>query len=237
MAETDQTTLARWKQLTLQYRNPKLSHYGGHVVSPLIESHPVTGATVMRFLEPVPEGETILNPPSIHIQDMDGAAEAATLREISQAVRDPRHVYAHHWQEGDVVVTDNYSLTAHSRSLRARPAAPPPADPRAGPAGASLALRRPDPEPESLRLHYGFRLRRRGQILLHAGLESDDCHDRCHRHDAGHRQQDGANALGEVYPIELRMVAALPVPPWPAPRRWPPPRPGRAACPARRATP
>jgi alpha-ketoglutarate-dependent taurine dioxygenase len=103
----------------LEYTNPKLSHYGGTVVSPLVEKHPVTGVPVLRFLEATPSGRTILNPPAVRVRGVAEEREAELLAELSAAVRSPRSVYAHTWEEGDVVITDNYALL-HTRESYAR---------------------------------------------------------------------------------------------------------------------
>lgn len=119
LAAADPATVRAWSQLTLRYQNPKLAHYGGMVVAPLIEPHPITGAATMRFLEPVPAGETILNPPTVHVADVSTEREAQLLTELSAAVRDPRYIYAHTWHENDIVITDNHALL-HTREAYAR---------------------------------------------------------------------------------------------------------------------
>jgi len=114
LADADPDTLARWQGLTLRYRNAKVSHYGGVVVSPLIEPHPDAGYPVMRFLQPVPEGEHIINGPEVSVDGLDAEAAAAEMAAVSEAMYDPRHLYTHTWQQDDIVITDNYTLL-HTR--------------------------------------------------------------------------------------------------------------------------
>ncbi|MFH8348768.1 TauD/TfdA dioxygenase family protein [Streptomyces sp. NPDC018045] len=114
LADADPETLERWRGLTLRYRNAKVSHYGGLVVSPLIEPHPDAGFPVLRFLEPVPDGEHIINRPDVRIDGLEGEEEAAELAAIRAATYDPRHHYVHTWQQDDVVIADNYTLL-HTR--------------------------------------------------------------------------------------------------------------------------
>ncbi|MFI2242067.1 TauD/TfdA dioxygenase family protein [Streptomyces chrestomyceticus] len=114
LADADEETLERWRGLTLRYRNAKVSHYGGLVVSPLIEPHPDAGFPVMRFLEPVPDGEHIINQPDVHVDGLEGEAATAELAAIRDAAYDPRHVYVHAWQQDDIVIADNYTLL-HTR--------------------------------------------------------------------------------------------------------------------------
>ncbi|MFI0262736.1 TauD/TfdA dioxygenase family protein [Streptomyces sp. NPDC017056] len=114
LADAAPETLERWRGLTLRYRNAKVSHYGGLVVSPLIEPHPDAGFPVMRFLEPVPDGEHIVNEPTVRIDGLEGEAAAAELAAIREAAYDPRHRHTHAWQRDDVVIADNYTLL-HTR--------------------------------------------------------------------------------------------------------------------------
>jgi alpha-ketoglutarate-dependent taurine dioxygenase len=114
LADTDPETLTRWQALRLRYRNAKVSHYGGLVVSPLIEPHPDAGYPVMRFLEPVPDGEHIINGPEVSIDGLDTEAAAVEFAAIRAAMYDPRHLYTHTWQQGDMVISDNYTLL-HTR--------------------------------------------------------------------------------------------------------------------------
>ncbi|WP_367127984.1 TauD/TfdA dioxygenase family protein [Saccharothrix sp. HUAS TT1] len=114
VADTDPGTLRRWRSVVLEYRNPKVSHYGGLVVSPLVEPHPLTGEPTLRFLEPVPEGVEILNPPNVAVADLGPEEARAVVEEVRSALYDPRYMYGHSWQPGDVLITDNYSLL-HTR--------------------------------------------------------------------------------------------------------------------------
>ncbi|QQQ80020.1 TauD/TfdA family dioxygenase [Saccharothrix sp. 6-C] len=114
LADTDPATVRRWRSVVLHYRNPKVSHYGGLVISPLVEPHPVTGAPTLRFLEPVPEGVEILNPPDVTVADHSPEEARAVVAEVRGALYDPRHLYAHSWEPGDILITDNYTLL-HTR--------------------------------------------------------------------------------------------------------------------------
>jgi L-tyrosine isonitrile desaturase/decarboxylase len=114
VADADPATVARWRSVVLHYRNPKVSHYGGLVISPLVEPHPRTGEPVLRFLEPVPDGVRILNPPDVTVADHDPEQARALVEEVRAALYDPRYLYAHAWQPGDLLITDNYTLL-HTR--------------------------------------------------------------------------------------------------------------------------
>ncbi|MFB9903259.1 TauD/TfdA dioxygenase family protein [Allokutzneria oryzae] len=111
LATADPATVERWSQITVTYRIQNKVHYGGQAVSPLVVPHPTTAVPTMRFNEPpIADDETFLNRPS---HSFDGVAddEVPTLvEELRKALYDPRHYYAHDWVDGDLVITDNYTL-------------------------------------------------------------------------------------------------------------------------------
>jgi taurine dioxygenase len=74
------------------------------VLHPLVHTHPVTGrkALYLDFTT------------TIGIDGMDDAAGSALLDEIYAFATQPRFVYRHDWQVGDVVMWDN-GLTMHRR--------------------------------------------------------------------------------------------------------------------------
>ncbi|WP_051466477.1 FAD-dependent oxidoreductase [Actinomadura oligospora] len=114
IANTDPDTVALWRTLTFRYERP----LRGEMLSrtcPLVVDHPHTGAPTLRFTEPVPEGVHILNPPRTTLHRApDGCDEAEAVRRIRDAIYDPRHMYAHQWQVGDIVLADNRALL-HTR--------------------------------------------------------------------------------------------------------------------------
>jgi taurine dioxygenase len=74
------------------------------VLHPLVHTHPVTGRKAL-YLD---------STTTIGIDGMDDAAGSALLDEIYAFATQPRFVYRHDWQVGDVVMWDN-GLTMHRR--------------------------------------------------------------------------------------------------------------------------
>jgi taurine dioxygenase len=74
------------------------------VLHPLVHMHPVTGRKAL-YLD---------STTTIAIEGMNGAAGTALLDEIYAFATQPRFVYRHDWQVGDVVMWDN-GFTMHRR--------------------------------------------------------------------------------------------------------------------------
>ncbi|WP_067460051.1 FAD-dependent oxidoreductase [Actinomadura macra] len=114
MADADPGTRSLWRSLTFRYDRP----LGEEIISrtcPLVVEHPHTGQPTLRFTEPVPEGTTIINPPRITLERVPAGHDTTEImRRLQEVLYDPRHMYAHHWQDGDIVLTDNRSLL-HTR--------------------------------------------------------------------------------------------------------------------------
>jgi alpha-ketoglutarate-dependent taurine dioxygenase len=108
----------RWGRLVLTYVTEKVAHYGGRITVPLAARHPVTGRPTLRYAEPPREGPAVLNPLVLEAPGLSAAELAALLDEVNAAVYDPRHCYAHAWQEGDFLVADNHLLLHGRRAFR-----------------------------------------------------------------------------------------------------------------------
>ncbi|MGH3655456.1 MAG: TauD/TfdA dioxygenase family protein [Micromonosporaceae bacterium] len=110
VANAPAETRELWEGLELRYGIRKLAHYGGDVVSPLVVPHPGHGTPTMRFHEPVTGDEHYINPPDVRFPDHLGAERIAEISDdLRAALYDDRHMYAHEWQQGDIVVSDNYT--------------------------------------------------------------------------------------------------------------------------------
>jgi alpha-ketoglutarate-dependent taurine dioxygenase len=92
----------------------KVAHYGGRITAPLAARHPVTGARTLRYAEPPNADTADLNALAVEAPDLSTAELADLLGELNAAVHDPRHCYAHAWQQGDFLVADNH-LLLHGR--------------------------------------------------------------------------------------------------------------------------
>ncbi|HSP77368.1 MAG TPA: TauD/TfdA family dioxygenase [Myxococcaceae bacterium] len=110
LEDVDAKTRELWEKVTVTYRIEKVEHYGGKAVSPLITRNPETGVPVLRYNEPPLDDVKFLNRP---VLEFEGIAEDQ-VKELQEGLRaaiyDPRHLYAHDWRTGDMVVSDNHAL-------------------------------------------------------------------------------------------------------------------------------
>jgi len=95
---------ALWRRLRLTYRTEKLAHYGGTVTTEMVQKHPHTGETILRYAEPV---TTSLNPVSLEVE---GMAQPVLVSRMREKLYDPRFCYAHSWKTGDLLIADNHAL-------------------------------------------------------------------------------------------------------------------------------
>ncbi|MBC7691119.1 MAG: TauD/TfdA family dioxygenase [Methylotenera sp.] len=101
---------ASWGKVTGSYER-KMAFYDSKTVSPVIDTHPLRGFPVIRYNEPPREGfGHFLNPPTLEFKGADDEGHADFHGSLREALYSPRNFYAHEWQEGDLVVADNFSL-------------------------------------------------------------------------------------------------------------------------------
>lgn len=97
-------------KITLNYKTEKKAHYGGDITIPLVQKHPVTGATILRIAEKV---ETMLNPVTLKIIGSDDPE--SFYKKMEAKLSDPRFLYIHEWEKGDVIICDNFTYL-HGRN-------------------------------------------------------------------------------------------------------------------------
>lgn len=102
-----------WQKYKLQYSTAKLAHYGGTIVRNLVQIHPETGKTILRFAEPVTED--YLNPVNVSVIDKSAEESSLILQELSIFLRQKSLTYQHQWEDGDYLIADNFSLL-HGRN-------------------------------------------------------------------------------------------------------------------------
>lgn len=99
-----------WKKITGSYQR-KMEFYNSKTVSPIIDSHPHRGFPVIRYNEPPREGYGhFVNPPILEFTGVSEEEIHAFHRTLRDTLYAPENFYAHEWQEGDLVVADNFSL-------------------------------------------------------------------------------------------------------------------------------
>jgi alpha-ketoglutarate-dependent taurine dioxygenase len=97
---------ALWAQTNITYTTQKIVHYGGSFTSPMICSHPLNGNEVLRFAEPVFD----LNPVQLEINGIPEEEQAEFLKDMHERLHNDAVCYRHEWQQGDVVIADNFVL-------------------------------------------------------------------------------------------------------------------------------
>lgn len=101
---------ALWEKVTGIYQR-KMEFYDSKTVSPIIDLHPFRGFPVIRYNEPPREGfGNFINPPTLEFTGVSGEALLEFHRSLREALYSPEHFYAHQWQQGDLVISDNFSL-------------------------------------------------------------------------------------------------------------------------------
>jgi alpha-ketoglutarate-dependent taurine dioxygenase len=101
---------ALWEKVTGHYQR-KMEFYDSKTVSPIVDSHPLRNFPVIRYNEPPSEGfGHFLNPPTLEFTGVSQDEIAEFHRSLRQALYSSACFYAHEWQEGDLVVADNFSL-------------------------------------------------------------------------------------------------------------------------------
>lgn len=101
---------ALWQKVTGHYQR-KMEFYDSKTVSPVVDAHPLRGFSVIRYNEPPREGYgAFVNPPILEFNGVPQDETEEFHRSLRQALYAEENFYAHEWQEGDLVVADNFSL-------------------------------------------------------------------------------------------------------------------------------
>ncbi|MDJ0716903.1 MAG: TauD/TfdA family dioxygenase [Prochloraceae cyanobacterium] len=98
-----------WKKIEITYRTERVAHYGGEITVSLVNEHPITGKTTLRFAEPVDAG-TYLNPLFFQIAGLPAEQHDRFLSELIATIYLPQNCYVHEWHEGDILIAENYAL-------------------------------------------------------------------------------------------------------------------------------
>jgi alpha-ketoglutarate-dependent taurine dioxygenase len=106
-----------WNNISVTYQTEKIVHYGGKITAKLVDRHPVTRETILRFAEPVDD----LNPVALSIHDLPETEHRSFLTDMAQRLRSPNVCITHQWRTGDIVIADNHALL-HGRHEFTQPA-------------------------------------------------------------------------------------------------------------------
>ncbi|CAE79341.1 TauD/TfdA family dioxygenase [Bdellovibrio bacteriovorus] len=101
---------AFWGKVTGIYQR-EMEFYKSKTVSPIITKHPKRDFSVIRYNEP-PSADKghFVNPPDLEFAGVPVGELEAFHQGLKSALYAPENFYAHEWQDGDVVITDNFTL-------------------------------------------------------------------------------------------------------------------------------
>lgn len=99
-----------WNKVTGSYQR-KMEFYDSKTLSPIITKHPHKDVSVIRYSEPPSENKgDFVNPPILEFTGIKNEELDAFHRSLETALYSPDSFYAHAWQNGDLVIADNFSL-------------------------------------------------------------------------------------------------------------------------------
>lgn len=110
LSESAPDDRARWAHTTITYEVEKVSHYGGRISSRLLAENPQNNAPIIRFNEPPPRSERFPNPHTLILHGVHGEEASGVVDELTASLYGKRYCYAHEWQDGDLLIADNYTL-------------------------------------------------------------------------------------------------------------------------------
>ena len=99
-----------WARATGIYER-KMEFYHSKTVAPVVTKHPTTGAPIIRYCEPPrADDENFVNHPEFAITGLSDDEQEEFATSLHNAIYADANYYAHDWQTGDIVISDNYTL-------------------------------------------------------------------------------------------------------------------------------
>lgn len=99
-----------WRKVTGIYER-KMEFYHSKIVSPIINKHPYRDFEVIRYNEPETKAfGRFINPPLLEFIGLEADELEYFHTSLKTALYANENFYAHCWQDGDVVVADNFTL-------------------------------------------------------------------------------------------------------------------------------
>lgn len=110
LQNADDDTKKLWTKVTGNYQR-QMEFYKSKTVSPIITNHPLRDYPVIRYNEPpIKEKGHFVNPPDLEFTGIETDEQNHFHQSLQDSLYDSKNFYAHEWQNGDVVITDNFSL-------------------------------------------------------------------------------------------------------------------------------
>ncbi len=99
-----------WSKVTGVYER-KMEFYHSKTIAPVVTKHPFKDYSVVRYCEPPKVGDdTFLNHPNFEFQGLESGEVEQFQSSLEKALYAKENFYAHQWQTGDVVISDNHTL-------------------------------------------------------------------------------------------------------------------------------
>ena len=111
-SQDERRTLLQNTQLT--YKTEQKAHYGGEVTLPIIRKHPNKDCETLSYAEPV---HTTLNPVSLEVHGLEPKSALFLQSVLEQKLYSNEFCYVHQWEEGDILIADNFSTTHGRRAF------------------------------------------------------------------------------------------------------------------------
>ncbi len=107
-----------WRQIEITYHTDKIQHYGGQISNALVNEHPWTGDTIMRFAEPLNQDSVPLNPIELQCPALSSGEFEQLLDELIPHLHHPSVCVSHTWRPDDILIVDNNALLVGRNSYR-----------------------------------------------------------------------------------------------------------------------
>ncbi|MDP7320810.1 MAG: TauD/TfdA family dioxygenase [Bacteriovoracaceae bacterium] len=99
-----------WSKVIGIYQR-EMEFYKSKVISPVITKHPLRDFSVIRYNEPHSNDKgNLINIPNLMFTGVENEELALFHKTLKQKLYHSQNLYAHQWQDGDVVIADNFSL-------------------------------------------------------------------------------------------------------------------------------
>lgn len=120
LEQADRSFLDVLSSTTGRYQRA-MEFYKSVTVSPIVAMHPYRNLKVIRYNEPPDTRcQNFLNPPDLKFSGIIGMSEEKFHQGLKELLYSESCLYAHEWQGGDLVITDNFSLLHGRESFRSR---------------------------------------------------------------------------------------------------------------------
>lgn len=112
--------LNTWPQVVGSYKR-EMEFYNSRIQSPIITKHPFRDYSVIRYNEyPSRDKGEFINPPNLEFTGIAENELEEFHKDLLSSLYAPDYFYAHEWQNGDMVIADNFTLLHGRESFISR---------------------------------------------------------------------------------------------------------------------